>query len=117
MRNELESMTPILDITPDIPTEQSDRKLFRENVEAYFRAHAGEIVTQDALEQAGGGSAVRTRVSELKVKFGLRIIAHPTFLTDTAGKKHRLRTRYQWLPHEPLGREAAEIVEQKSLFS
>lgn len=116
MRNELESIVPILDARPDLATEQQDRTFMRDRVEAYFRSHPGQILTQEELEQAGGGDAVRTRVSECKLKLKMRIISHATFLTDAAGKKHRLRTRYQFLPHEPLGRDAAEVIDQKTLF-
>lgn len=121
MKSELETITPILDTRPDVPTELADRKSRRDRVAEYFRAHPGIDVEQDDLERLiGRGAAITQRVRELATDpdedARMNIVSVPTYLTDTDGRKHRLRDRYRYVPFTPLGRDASEYIEQAELF-
>jgi hypothetical protein len=121
MKSELESITPILDTRPDTRTELQDRKNHRARLADYFRAHPGEDVEQDELERLiGRGAAITQRVRELATDpdedARMNIVSVPTYLTDTDGRKHRLRNRYRYVLHTPLGRDASDYREQSELF-
>jgi hypothetical protein len=47
---------------------------FRDRVAAYFRARPGEWIDGLALEQIGGRYAWRSRVSECRASYGMRIV-------------------------------------------
>lgn len=80
--------------------ELSDRRRQRDAVEAYFKAHPWQIVTQDELRKAGSGDAARSRVSECVTKLGMDIESIRTRYIGTDGKKHRGFQQYRYRPTE-----------------
>jgi len=85
--------------------EMQRRQTNADKLRAFFEARPGEWIPARDLEFAGR-QAWRTRVSELRVRL------------ETAGDgtiewNHKtLDSAYRFLPHKPLGRDAAEQVPQ-----
>ncbi len=76
-------------------------------LEQLFRSRPGEWIAIRELAEVGGIGGFRTRISELRLKRGLHI---------EHNGKNGAASQHRFLPYEPLGRDAAERIEQKALF-
>ena len=94
-------------------TELVRRLALRYRIEAYFRAHPRQWIDAETLMELGGSLAWRTRVSECR-----RVFKGESGVLENRQERlgPRVNSSYRYLPHTPLGRDAAARVDQKSLF-
>ena len=90
--------------------EADRRKSFRTDIAEHFKAHPLTWIGTAELMEIGGANAWRTRVSECRTKLHMHIENRQSRLTG------QVISEYRYVPWEPLGRDAAERVNQKSLF-
>lgn len=75
--------------------EIEDRREQLRLVAAYFRAHPHQDVTQDTLEQIGGGRACRNRVAECVRWLKMPIETINIYYQGSDGRKHRGLSEYR----------------------
>lgn len=92
-----------------MPNEHDIRTSKREAIERYFREHPGVWIGVHTLAHIGGFAAWRTRVSEARLLFE----SEGGSLT---WNQSSLDSQYMYRPQAPLGRDASEPIQQKSLF-
>jgi hypothetical protein len=94
----------------EVAQEQERRKGGMEQIAAWFKAHPLQWIETVDLEKLGGRNAWRTRVSECRTKLHMNIENRQDKTTG------RVISLYRYVPWEPLGRDASERIQQKSLF-
>jgi hypothetical protein len=94
----------------EVAHEQERRKSHAEQVAAWFKAHPLMWIGTADLEKLGGRNAWRTRVSECRTKLHMNIENKQSRSTGA------VISLYRYVPWEPLGRDASERIQQKSLF-
>jgi len=88
--------------------EWSRRESLRDRIRAEFLARPLVWIRMADLASIGGLGGWRTRVSELRTIDRLNI---------EHNGKNGAASMYRLVPHQPLGRDAAEPVSQRGLFS
>ena len=97
-----------------VAQEQERRTSNALAVYEYFKAHPLTWTSTETLERVGGRNAWRTRLSEcrrgVRVPERLNIVNRQSRITGT------VISEYRYIPWTPLGRDASERIQQKSLF-
>ena len=86
------------------------RQSLAAQLEAELKSRPGEWIPMRELAAIGGIGGWRTRLSEL----GRRAV-DPLHIEHNG--KNGAASMYRYRPHTPLGRDAAEPVSQRGLFS
>ena len=90
-----------------IAIELQAHRLHREQIEALLTSRPLETVEPDELRKIS--PHYQQRISESR-RHGLRIENVPRWLELSDGIKKRLDGGYQFVPFEPLGRDASKLV-------
>lgn len=105
---------------PTVAQQVTDRKTQKVKLLAFLKDNAMTLFTQETLAEAAGChvSAVRSRLSELK-NDGISVHAEPQKFLGPDGRMHRGMHLWIYVPRPtaPLGRDAAEYMHQRSLFT
>jgi hypothetical protein len=80
----------------DVPDQPIDTSVFTGRVALFFRRHPNEWVPAIALEAVGGRQAWRTRVSDCRKVYGMRIDNRVRTVYDAGRQAYRL-SEYRWV--------------------